>query len=130
MPAALSSLTSRLRRVLGPDAVVTDEAARRTYNCDGLTAYRATPGVVVLPESAEQIQAVVQECNRSGIPFVARGAGTGLSGGALPVAHGVLIVTSRMRRILEIDLANQRAIVRSEERRVGKECRSRWSPYH
>src|SRR5213595_3536011 len=107
MAAAMATLAARLRSVLGPDAVITDEAARRTYNCDGLTAYRATPGIVVLPQTAEQVQAVVRECARGGVPFVARGAGTGLSGGALPVAHGVLVVTSRMRQILEIDLPNQ-----------------------
>jgi glycolate oxidase len=107
----MASLAGRLARVLGSDAVITDEAARRTYNCDGLTAYRATPGIVVLPQNAEQVQAVVRECARSGVPFVARGAGTGLSGGALPVAHGVLVVTAKMRKIVEIDLPNQRAIV-------------------
>jgi len=111
MTADLVPLARRLRRELGTDAVVTDEAARRTYECDGLTHYRVTPGVVVLPSSAEQVRFAVRECADAGVPFVARGAGTGLSGGALPVASGVLIVTSRMRRILDVDLANQRAIV-------------------
>jgi glycolate oxidase len=111
MHADLAPLASRLRRVLGDDAVVTDEAQLRTYDCDGLTHYRVTPGLVTLPRSAEQVQAVVRECAAAGVPFVARGAGTGLSGGALPVAAGVLIVTSRMRRIIDVDLANQRAVV-------------------
>src|SRR2546429_2278335 len=111
MAAHLVSLARRLRRGLGTDAVVTDEAALRTYECDGLTHYRVTPGLVVLPSSAEEVRLVVRECADAGVPFVARGAGTGLSGGALPVAEGVLIVTSRMRRILDVDLANQRAIV-------------------
>jgi glycolate oxidase len=104
-------MVPRLRAALGVEAVVTDEAARRTYECDGLTHYRVTPAVVVLPEDAEQVQAAVRLCREYEVPFVARGAGTGLSGGALPVADGVLIVTSRMRRILEVDLANQRAVV-------------------
>jgi glycolate oxidase len=111
MAAHLVSLARRLRRVLGTDAVVTDEAALRTYECDGLTHYRVTPGLVVLPGSAEDVRFAVRECADAGVPFVARGAGTGLSGGALPVAEGVLIVTSRMRRILDVDLASQRAIV-------------------
>src|SRR5436190_1045260 len=111
MAVHLMSLARRLRRALGTDAVVTEEAALRTYECDGLTHYRVTPGLVVLPESAEEVRFVVRECADAGVPFVARGAGTGLSGGALPVAEGVLIVTSRMRRILDVDLPNQRAVV-------------------
>ena len=90
---------------------MTDEAARRTYECDGLAHFRTVPALVVLPESAEQVRTVVRECRDAGVPWVARGSGTGLSGGALPHADGVLIVTSRMRRILSIDLVNGRAVV-------------------
>jgi glycolate oxidase len=108
---AVPALAERLRRELGPEAVVTDEAARRTYECDGLTHYRSVPALVVLPDSAEEVAAVVRACRERGVPWVARGAGTGLSGGALPVADGVLIVTSRMRRILEVDLADGRAVL-------------------
>jgi glycolate oxidase len=75
-----------------------------TYACDGLTAHRVVPALVVLPESTEEVQAVVRLCNEAGIPFVARGAGTGLSGGALPVAEGIVISLARMRRILEVDV--------------------------
>jgi glycolate oxidase len=107
----LDGLAERLRGELGPDAVVTDEAARRTYECDGLTHYRAVPALVVLPTDAAGVQAVVRACRERGIAWVARGAGTGLSGGALPIADGVLIVTSRMKRIIEIDLANGRAVL-------------------
>ena len=109
--APLAALAERLTAALGPDAVVTDEAARRTYECDGLTHYRVTPAVVVLPADAAQVQATVKICREYDVPFVARGSGTGLSGGALPVADGVLIVTSRLRQILELDLPNGRAIV-------------------
>jgi glycolate oxidase len=109
--SSVDALATRLRTELGPGAVVTDEAARRTYECDGLTHYRAIPELVVLPGSAEEVQAVVRGCREYGLPFVARGSGTGLSGGALPVAGGVLIVTSRLRRILEVDLRNGRAVV-------------------
>lgn len=105
------ALTDELIRILGADGVISEPARLRTYECDGLTAHRATPGLVVLPTSGEQVAAVVRACNRHGVPFVARGSGTGLSGGALPRTDGVLIVTSRMRRILDVDVANQRATV-------------------
>jgi glycolate oxidase len=107
----LDVLARRLRRDLGDRAVVTDPAARRTYDCDGLTAYRSTPGLVVLPEDAAGVRATVRACRDAGVPFVARGSGTGLSAGALPEADGVLIVTARMRRILDVDLPNRRAVV-------------------
>ncbi|GAA1272538.1 FAD-binding protein [Planotetraspora silvatica] len=109
--STLQRLTARLGEILDRDSVITDPVRLRTYDCDGLTYHRATPGVVVLPESAEQIAAVVRLCDEYGVPFVARGSGTGLSGGALPRTDGVLIVTSRMREILEIDIPNRRAVV-------------------
>jgi len=108
---AIAAATPRLRQICGPDAVLTDPLQLRTYECDGLTAHRCSPGLVVLPESAEQVAAIVAECARAGIPFVARGSGTGLSGGALPRADGVLIVMSKMRRIITIEAASRRAIV-------------------
>ncbi|MEV5324919.1 FAD-linked oxidase C-terminal domain-containing protein [Nonomuraea sp. NPDC052634] len=107
----MKTLITALRSLLPHDAVITDPVRLRTYECDGLTHHRATPGVVVLPETAEQVAAVVRLCNEHGVPFVARGSGTGLSGGALPREDGVLIVTSKMRAILEIDLPNRRAVV-------------------
>ncbi|MFI7634384.1 FAD-linked oxidase C-terminal domain-containing protein [Nonomuraea sp. NPDC049400] len=107
----METLTAALRSLLPHDSVITDPVRLRTYECDGLTYHRATPGVVVLPDTAEQVARVVRLCNDFGVPFVARGSGTGLSGGALPREDGVLIVTSKMRRILEIDLANRRAVV-------------------
>ncbi|MFC7341018.1 FAD-linked oxidase C-terminal domain-containing protein [Saccharopolyspora griseoalba] len=99
------------RAALPDGAVITDPQRLRTYECDGLASHRVVPAVVVLPETAEQVQQVVKTCARHGVPFVARGAGTGLSGGALPHSSGVLVVTSKMRRILEIDAANERAVV-------------------
>ena len=104
-------LADRLRRVVGPDAVITDRQRLRTYECDGLAQYKVVPGLVVLAETTEHVAATVRECATHGVPFVARGSGTGLSGGALPHADGVLIVMSRMRRILEIDRDSQRAVV-------------------
>ncbi|HKS98397.1 MAG TPA: FAD-linked oxidase C-terminal domain-containing protein [Rugosimonospora sp.] len=111
MPPLLASLARRLRHAMGEAAVITDEATRRTYECDGLTSYRCVPGLVVLPETAEHVQAAVRACRDLDVPFVARGSGTGLSGGALPVADGVLIVTARMTRILDLDLPARRAVV-------------------
>ncbi|MBO0773048.1 MAG: FAD-binding protein [Actinobacteria bacterium] len=107
----IDQLIPAMTRICGREAVVTDPLELRTYECDGLTSHRAAPGLVVLPETAEQVAAVVSECAAAGVPFVARGSGTGLSGGALPRADGVLIVTSRMRRIVAIDAGSQRAIV-------------------
>ncbi|WP_062348128.1 FAD-binding oxidoreductase [Herbidospora yilanensis] len=101
----------RLEAVFPPDRVITDPVRLRTYECDGLTYHRATPMVVVLPETAEEVAAVVRACAEFGVPFVARGSGTGLSGGALPRSDGVLIVTSRMRRILSVDLDRRQAVV-------------------
>ena len=105
------ALIPRMTEICGPDGVVSDPAELRTYECDGLTSHRVTPALVVLPRTAEQVAAVVRECAAAKVPFVARGSGTGLSGGALPHADGVLIVTSRMHRIIAVDPASQRAIV-------------------
>lgn len=97
--------------ILGKDGVVQRKEELITYECDGLTSYRQRPAVVVLPRTTEQVASVVKICDRHQIPWVARGAGTGLSGGALPIQNGVLIVTARMKQILEIDLENQRIVV-------------------
>ncbi|MEL6815442.1 MAG: glycolate oxidase subunit GlcD [Cyanobacteria bacterium J06598_3] len=81
------------------------------YECDGLTSYRERPAVVTLPRTTEEVAAVVRLCHEQDIPFVTRGAGTGLSGGALPIKECVLIVTTCMQQILEIDYDNQRVVV-------------------
>src|SRR5262245_17363335 len=107
----IKQLIPRMTEICGPDGVITDPAELRTYETDGLTSHRVTPALVVLPRAAEEVAAVVAECAAAKVPFVARGSGTGLSGGALPHAEGVLIVTSKMRRIIAIDPASQRAIV-------------------
>jgi glycolate oxidase len=107
----VAGLVAELAPVLPKDAVITDRQRLRTYECDGLAHYRVIPALVVLPETGEQVAAVVKACASRRIPFVARGSGTGLSGGALPHADGVLIVLSKMRDILEIDRDNQRAVV-------------------
>lgn len=113
MPDAIDpgALAPRLRTICGADGVITDPARRRTYESDGITYHAATPGIVVLPETTEQVAAVVRLCAELGVPFVPRGSGTGLSGGALPRPDGVLVVTSRMRRVIEVDIPNERAVV-------------------
>src|SRR6266702_2197169 len=83
----------------------------RTYECDGLTGHRVVPALVALPGTVGEVQAVVRLCNDERIPFVARGAGTGLSGGALPVAEGIVISLARLTRILEIDVERGHVVV-------------------
>lgn len=107
----MRELITELRAALGPGRVVDDPMELRTYECDGLAHYRVTPALVVLPQTAAECATVVRACNATGVPFVARGSGTGLSGGALPHADGVLIVTAKMRAILEIDPGDERAVV-------------------
>lgn len=100
-----------LEKALGKDAVIRRKEELLVYECDGLTSYRQRPPIVVLPRTTEQVAAAVKICDRYQVPFVARGAGTGLSGGALPLENAILIVTAAMQRILNIDLENQRVTV-------------------
>jgi glycolate oxidase len=100
-----------LRALLGEAHVISDPDRLRTYDCDGLTGWRALPELVALPGSAAEVQAVVRICHRERVPWVARGAGTGLSGGALPVAEGIVVSVARMNRILEVDLPSRRVVV-------------------
>jgi len=105
------ALLQRLRAAVGDDGIITEPAAVRTYACDGLTGRRVSPAAVVLPLTTQQVADVVRACADAGVPFVARGAGTGLSGGALPVADGVVIGLSRMRSILHVDIDNAQVTV-------------------
>ncbi|MBE9065401.1 glycolate oxidase subunit GlcD [Leptolyngbya cf. ectocarpi LEGE 11479] len=97
--------------VLSDDQVVRRKEELLVYECDGLTSYRQRPAIVVLPRTTAEVAAAVKVCDRNHIPFVTRGAGTGLSGGALPIEDSVLIVTACMRQILDIDYDNQRVVV-------------------
>jgi glycolate oxidase len=101
---------SAVRTLLAADAVIAEPEQLRTYECDALTGHRAMPELVVLPGTAADVQAVVRLCHEYRVPFVARGAGTGLSGGALPVADGVVISLARLNRILEVDLEHARVV--------------------
>jgi glycolate oxidase len=101
---AIGELIDALRASLREDQLVRLPEQLRTYECDGLTGRRVVPALVVLAESTSDVQAAVRACNALGVPFVARGAGTGLSGGAVPVAEGIVISLARMTRILEVNL--------------------------
>lgn len=96
-----------LATLLKPDQILSGAAAERGYDCDAYTVDRAKPCVIVLPESTEEVAQIVRWCNTNQIPFTARGAGTGLSGGAMPALGGVVISTKRMTQILEIDVQNR-----------------------
>ncbi|MFB3817715.1 MAG: FAD-binding oxidoreductase [Candidatus Methylomirabilales bacterium] len=100
-----------LQAIVGPEYVIADPTELKVYETDGLTIYKATPEVVVLPLTTEEVAAVVRLCRRERLPFVPRGAGTGLSGGALAVEGGVVIGLNRMQRILEVDYPDQRAVI-------------------
>ncbi len=104
-------LLAALRHILPVDAVLCEIEDLRPYECDGLSAYRELPMVVCLPHTIEQVQAILRVCYKMQAPVVARGAGTGLSGGALPLKNGVLLSLAKFMRILEIDTANRIARV-------------------
>jgi glycolate oxidase len=102
-------LHKELRKFVPPEILLTSEEAMRPFECDGLSAYRKLPLLVALPENTEQIQRILAVCSRLGVPLVTRGAGTGLSGGALPIEQGLLLVLTKLDRILEIDPLNRTA---------------------
>jgi glycolate oxidase len=106
-----AELIARLEGICGSEHVLTHPHALATYRSDGLGHYRQTPLAAVLPGSASEVQQIVKLCHETNIPWVARGSGTGLSGGALPIENGLLIVLARMRRILSIELEDSRVVV-------------------
>ena len=101
------SLIEELRNLLPAACVLTSREACVAFECDGLTAHRQIPDIVVLPSTVAEVQAVIRLCRRHAVPVVTRGAGTGLSGGAKPVAGAVLLVLSKLNKILEIDPARR-----------------------
>ena len=106
-----STFLRQMSQFLKADNILSAPEAMRPYDCDGMSAYQVLPWLVVLPETVEQAQAVLRLCHQHGVPIVARGAGTGLSGGALPVANGVLLSLAKFTRILAIDPDNRSARV-------------------
>ena len=109
-PAVLSGkarIVARLRSVLPDDAVIDDPTETRAYDCDGLSAYRCAPLAVILPRTTGEVAAALRICHAEHVPVVPRGAGTSLSGGALPTADAVVLGLARMNRVLETDYANR-----------------------
>ena len=106
-----SQLAEELRRIVGPGAVVDDPAALMTYEADACVMDLHAPNIVVLPATTEQVSEVIRLANSAGTPIVPRGAGTGLAGGATPMSGGIVISTTRMDKVLEVDARNRRARV-------------------
>ncbi|MCA3559612.1 MAG: FAD-binding protein [Aestuariivirga sp.] len=106
-----SAIAAALRRIVPGEGVVAAPVEMRAFETDGLTAYRQIPLVVVLPETVAQVSAVLRYAHENGIKVVPRGAGTSLSGGALPLADGILLGMAKFNRVLEIDYANRCAVV-------------------
>lgn len=104
-------LLAALQAVLPPESLLYMQEDLRPYECDGLTAYRRLPMMVAIPETLEQIQAILRTCHRTGTPVVARGAGTGLSGGALPHSEGLLLSLTKFNKVLAVDPAARTATV-------------------
>lgn len=104
----MSQLARDLSAIVGADAVITDPTELTTYDCDAYTIEKSLPTAVVLPQTTEQVVEVVRYANRVGLPLVPRGAGTGLSGGALAVKGGIVLATTRMNRIVWVDTRNRR----------------------
>ncbi len=105
--ARRGELVEALRGLLPAESVIADADALRVYECDGLTAYRQLPMIVVLPETTEQVSRILGMCHQRGVKVVPRGAGTGLSGGALPLADAVTLGLGKFKRILDIDYGNR-----------------------
>ena len=100
-----------LAAILPPSALLTTPEETKPYECDGLTLYRAMPAAVVLPDSEAQVIAILRRCHASAVPVVARGAGTSLSGGAVPASAGVVLSLAKFNRILSIDRDARTAVV-------------------
>ncbi len=101
------AIVEDLRRLVGPGTIIADEDGRRAYETDALTAYRRMPLAVALPSSTEEVSRLLRYCHQRGVKVVARGAGTSLSGGALPAEDALVIAVSRMNRVLEVDYMNR-----------------------
>ncbi|HXP13164.1 MAG TPA: FAD-linked oxidase C-terminal domain-containing protein [Stellaceae bacterium] len=108
--ARRGSIAAQLRAIVGAAAVIESEAERRAYESDGLTAYHAPPLLVVLPSTTQEVSRVMAYCHRENIKIVPRGAGTSLSGGALPLEDGIILGLSKLNRILEVDFDNRCAV--------------------
>ena len=106
-----AEIVARLRSLLPPQSLIVEETARRAYECDAFTMYRALPLVVALPETVAQVQAILRLAAEMNVKIVPRGAGTSLSGGAMPLEDGILLGMAKFNRILDIDYDNRCARV-------------------
>src|SRR5210317_481041 len=104
-------LAARFREFLDTESVVDQPTSLKAYECDGLSAYREQPLLVLLPENTAQVQQIMRLCHEQRLPVVSRGAGTSLSGGALPHADGVVLSLAKMQKILQIDPLSRLAVV-------------------
>ena len=110
-PPPDDALLRELAQIVGRDQLLTESSELAVYECDGLTHLRHTPRAVVLPKTTEEVAEIAKTCHRRQVPFVARGAGTGLSGGALATAQGIIIHLSRMSDVLEVNREDRYAVV-------------------
>jgi len=108
---SFSALVQQLTQIVGKTGILYDADELLVYECDGYIVDKTAPDIVVFPTSTAQISAIVELCNQFNVPFLARGAGTSLSGGCLPIGGGVMIVLTKMKKILEINLRDRYAIV-------------------
>ncbi|MGH6833870.1 MAG: FAD-binding oxidoreductase, partial [Methyloceanibacter sp.] len=114
-----NDIVKQLKKLV-PDAIlITDQEGRRTFETDALTAYRCLPLAVVLPESTEEVSAILRFCHENHVKVVPRGAGTSLSGGALPLEDAIVLCLSRMTKVLSIDLTNRVARVEAGITNIG-----------
>jgi glycolate oxidase len=110
-PARVPEVIARMKAIVGPNGVLTSRAELAVYECDGFTIEKQPPDVVVFPETTQQVAAIVRACVELDVPFMARGAGTSLAGGCVPVGGGVMIGTARLRKILEVNVRDGYAVV-------------------
>src|SRR5687767_9216691 len=111
LATALAELTDDFRRLLGDDGVLSTHSDLVVYECDGFVIEKNCPDIVVFPRTTQQVARIVRLCNQYQVPFLPRGAGTSLAGGCLPVGGGVMIVLTRMKQIIEINLRDRYAVV-------------------
>jgi glycolate oxidase len=109
--ARRAEIAAALRRIVPGEGVIVNEEERRVFESDGLTAYHQPPLLAVLPSTTEQVSQIMRYCHENGVKVVPRGAGTSLSGGALPLADGIILGLGKFNRVLDIDFANRCAVV-------------------
>ena len=130
MPAIAASVVDQLRRVVGSDGVLSANSDLLVYECDGFVIEKNSPDVVVFPRNSKHVSQIVKVCNEAGVPFLPRGAGTSLAGGCLPVGGGVMIVLTRMKEIVEINLRDRYAVVEPGVVNVWLTNRLKGTGYH